>query len=367
MAIDRKLAGAARVIQTSGAMRRPQAGAAGRELRDLPILITGAAGFIGFHVAGLLLDRGEQVVGIDDLNGYYSPGLKTDRLAELARRHADAFRFVRVDFADHEALDEALRGADFDRIVHLGAQAGVRHSMSDPRAYVRANVLGHLNVLEVARARTVAHMVYASSSSVYGDDAAIPFSVEARVDRPISFYAATKRSDELISESYAHLYRVPLTGLRFFTVYGPWGRPDMAVWLFTDAIMARRPIRVFNRGEVSRDFTYIDDVAAAIVSCLDAPPRDDGAAKPGGGVSPHAVYNLGAGHPEPIDRLIDVIEQACGRKALRVLAPAQPGDAGATFADIAETTRDFGFRPATTIEVGVGRFVDWRRRYRPDA
>ena len=257
-----------------------------------------------------------------------------------------------------------LRGVDIDRIVHLGAQAGVRYSIDNPRAYVRANLAGHLNVLELARARGVDHMVYASSSSVYGGNKRMPFRVGDPVDHPVSLYAATKKADELMSETYSHLYRVPATGLRFFTVYGPWGRPDMAAWLFTDAILAGRPIQVFNEGRMQRDFTYIDDIVAGVVAALDHPPVDDGADKPGGSVAPHAIYNIGNNAPEQLGRLIDVIEAACGRPAIRDLKPMQPGDVPATYADIADIARDLGFAPTTSIDEGIPRFVDWYRRYR---
>jgi UDP-glucuronate 4-epimerase len=326
-------------------------------------LVTGVAGFIGFHVADRLAARGERVVGVDDLNPYYDPALKRARLAELAARHGDRVRFIAVDFADEAALRGALEGEAFDRIVHLGAQAGVRYSIEHPHAYARANLVGHLTMLELARARGCAHMVYASSSSVYGGNTSLPFRVGDPVDHPVSLYAATKRADELMSESYAHLYRLPLTGLRFFTVYGPWGRPDMAIWLFTEAVLAGRPIRVFNNGRMQRDFTYVDDAVAGVLAALDRAPSDDGAAKPGGSVAPHAIYNLGNNRAEPLGRLIDLIEQASGRTAIRDLQPMQPGDVPATYADIADAARDLGFAPATTIEVGVPRFVDWYRSY----
>lgn len=327
------------------------------------VLVTGAAGFIGFHVARALAARGDEVVGIDNLDPYYAVQLKRDRLAALAADTDRQARFTACDFTDHAALDAALAGVEFDRIVHLGAQAGVRHSIDHPRAYARANLLGHLNILEVARTRRVEHLVYASSSSVYGDGAEGARSAEAPADRPVSLYAATKRSDELMGESYAHLYRLPQTGLRFFTVYGPWGRPDMAVWLFTDAILNGRPIKVFNNGAMRRDFTYIDDIVAGVVAALDHAPVDDGTVKAGGSVSPHAIYNLGRGRPEPLGHLIAAIEQACGREAIRELRPMQPGDVTQTFADIAPIMRDLGYAPMTGIDAGVPRFVDWYRRY----
>ena len=327
------------------------------------ILVTGVAGFIGFHVADRLAARGDRVVGIDDLNAYYDPALKRARLAELAARHGDAIRFVEADFADEAGLRRALDGDAFDRIVHLGAQAGVRYSIEHPHAYARANLIGHLTMLELARSRNGVHMVYASSSSVYGGNTSLPFRVGDPVDHPVSLYAATKRADELMSESYAHLYRLPLTGLRFFTVYGPWGRPDMAIWLFTEAVLAGRPIRVFNEGRMQRDFTYIDDAVTGVVAALDRAPLDDGMVKPGGSRSPHAIYNIGNNRAEPLGRLIDLIERASGRTAIRDLQPMQPGDVPATFADIADAARDLGFTPTTGLDAGVPRFVDWYRRY----
>ena len=261
------------------------------------VLVTGAAGFIGAAIAKALLARGDQVLGIDNLNDYYDPALKRARLAGLA---GPGFTFHPYDFA----LEMPLAGERFDRIIHLGAQPGVRYSLENPRAYVQSNLVGHLNLLELARSAQVP-MVYASSSSVYGNNAKMPFSVEDRVDHPVSLYAATKKADELMSETYAHLYRIPLTGLRFFTVYGPWGRPDMAPWLFTKAILAGEPIKVFNHGKMSRDFTYIDDIVAGVIACSDNPPADDGVAKPGGSVAPHSIYNIGNNQPgrtHPIHR-----------------------------------------------------------------
>ena len=327
-------------------------------------LVTGAAGFIGSHVARVLLARGDSVIGIDNLNPYYDPRLKEDRLAELSKLGPGAFQFLRVDFSDHEALDRALADASFDRIVHLGAQAGVRHSIENPRAYVSANLAGHLNMLELARQRRTSHFVYASSSSVYGGNESLPFSVDDRVDHPISLYAATKRADELMSESYAHLYRIPMTGLRFFTVYGPWGRPDMALWIFTRKILADEPITLFNQGRMRRDFTYIDDIVAGVIACHDNPPADDGAVKAGGSRGPHRIYNIGNDRAEALTRLVALIETACGREARVELLPMQPGDVPETLADIGAIRRDMGFAPTTTIDAGVPRFVDWYLAYR---
>lgn len=327
------------------------------------IIVTGAAGFIGMHVAQHLLLRGERVIGIDNLNDYYDVRLKHARLADIDRIAGGRFEFLQLDFADHAALDATLEGKAFDRIVHLGAQAGVRYSIDNPRAYVHSNIAGHLNMLELARHRGVAHMVYASSSSIYGGDATLPFKVDDRADRPLSLYAATKRADELMSDTYAHLYRTPLTGLRFFTVYGPWGRPDMAMWLFTSAILEGRPIKVFNGGDMRRDFTYIDDIVAGIIACLDNPPADDGNVKAGGSMSPHRLYNIGNHKSEELGRLIDLVEQACGTPACRQMMPIQPGDMKDTFADITAISRDLGYAPTTSIEQGVPAFVDWYRRY----
>ena len=326
-------------------------------------LVTGAAGFIGMHVAERLLARGDRVVGIDVVNHYYDPRLKRDRLARLAQRFGDAFTFLRVDFADMKVLNEALTPHMFARIVHLGAQAGVRYSIENPHAYVQSNLVGHLNLLEVARHRKVEHLVYASSSSVYGGNTKLPFSVDDRVDHPLSLYAATKKADELMSETYANLYRLPQTGLRFFTVYGPWGRPDMAMWIFAKAIFAGEPIPVFNNGDMERDFTYIDDIVSGVVACHDNPPLDDGQEKAGGSIAPHRLYNIGNNNSEHLGRMIGLLEQACGRPAIRNNLPMQPGDVSRTYADIDAIRRDLGFEPTTAIDVGVPRFVEWYRGY----
>ncbi|MBH9538461.1 SDR family NAD(P)-dependent oxidoreductase [Novosphingopyxis sp. YJ-S2-01] len=326
------------------------------------VLVTGAAGFIGFSTARRLLDRGDSVIGIDSVNAYYDPSLKRARLAELEKT-SDSFSFEQVDFADHEALDAALEGKTFDRIVHLGAQAGVRHSIEHPRDYLTSNLAGHLNLLEVARHRQSEHMVYASSSSVYGGNDSLPFRVEDRVDQPLSLYAATKKADELMSETYAHLYRLPLTGLRFFTVYGPWGRPDMAMWLFAKAIMEDRPIDVFGEGRMRRDFTYIDDIVSGIVACLDNPPADDGEEKAGGSVSPHRLYNIGNNRSEDLGHMIELIEREIGKPAKRNLLPMQPGDVRDSFADISAIQNDLGFAPTTSIDEGIPRFISWYKNY----
>lgn len=326
-------------------------------------LVTGAAGFIGYHVARRLLERGDRVIGIDNLNPHYDPRLKEDRLAELEKLNGGAFSFHKIDFADHQALERSLDPLEFDTIVHLGAQAGVRHSIENPHAYVSANLVGHLNLLELARRRRSSHFVYASSSSVYGGNETLPFRVEDRVDHPVSLYAATKKADELMSEAYAHLYRIPTTGLRYFTVYGPWGRPDMAMWIFTRKILAGEPIEVFNHGRMRRDFTYIDDIVAGTVACLDDPPPDDGTAKAGGSIAPHRIYNIGNSRSEDLLRMIALIEEACATRARVELLPMQPGDVAETFADISAIERDLGFRPTTSIESGVPRFVKWYRDY----
>jgi len=325
------------------------------------VLVTGAAGFIGFHVSARLLARGDAVIGLDNVNDYYSTKLKRDRLAELARN--DGFRFIEADFADRAALAEALEGAEFDRVVHLGAQAGVRYSIENPYAYVQSNLVGHLNMLEVARHRRSGNFVYASSSSVYGGNDTLPFRVEDRVDHPLSLYAATKKADELISETYAHLYRLPQTGLRFFTVYGPWGRPDMAMWLFAKAIFAGEPIDVFGEGNMRRDFTYIDDIVTGVVACLDNPAPDDGEEKAGGSRAPHRLYNIGNHRSEELTHMIGLLEEACGRKAEKRLLPMQPGDVRDTYADISAIQRDLGFQPTTTIAEGIPRFIAWFRDY----
>ena len=327
------------------------------------VLVTGAAGFIGFALAQRLLARGDVVIGVDSLNDYYQVSLKQDRVAALVAAGGNRFAFHHLDFADMAALERALEGSEIDRIVHLGAQAGVRYSIENPQAYVSSNLAGHVNLLELARHRAVEHMVYASSSSVYGGNTKLPFAVEDRTDHPVSLYAATKRADELMSETYAHLFRLPLTGLRFFTVYGPWGRPDMMMWNFTRRILAGEPIPVFNHGDMYRDFTYIDDIIAGVVACLDSPPADDGAEKAGGSVKPHALYNIGNNRSEPLMKVIGLLEEACGKKAEMELLPMQPGDVHKTYADITAISRDLGYAPTTSIEAGVPAFVEWYRGY----
>jgi UDP-glucuronate 4-epimerase len=329
----------------------------------MSVLVTGAAGFIGAATSRALLERGDDVVGIDSLNDYYDPKLKQARLKNLQQQFGNRFRFEKVDFADAEALKSVTDTIDIDGIVHLGAQAGVRYSIENPQAYVRSNLVGHCNMLELARHRQARHMVYASSSSVYGSNKSLPFRVEDRVDHPLSLYAATKKADELLSESYASLYRLPLTGLRFFTVYGPWGRPDMAMWIFVKALYAGEPLPLFNGGEMRRDFTYIDDIVSGVIACLDGPPADDREAKAGGSTSPHAIYNIGNNRSEDLMRVVQLLEQETGRKALLDPKPMQVGDVRETFADISAIERDHGFQPRTSIDEGVPRFVKWYRDY----
>ncbi len=329
----------------------------------MTILVTGAAGFIGMHLTEAFLDAGERVVGIDNMNDYYDPTLKQARLDRLLSR--DGFTFETLDIADRDGIAALAQSyTDIDRIVHLAAQAGVRYSLTNPHAYVEANVLGHLNILELARTLTaegrLKHLVYASSSSVYGGNTKVPFSVEDPVDNPISLYAATKRSDELMGHSYAHLYRIPSTGLRFFTVYGPWGRPDMAAYIFTSKMLAGEKIPVFNNGDMSRDFTYVADIVSGIRAVLAAPPEDDGSA------APHRVYNIGNNTPEPLMRLISVLEDALGVKANIDFHPMQPGDVQSTYADIDAISQDVGYKPTTPIDVGIPAFVEWYKEFHGD-
>ena len=325
---------------------------------DMTILVTGAAGFIGYHVAEALMARGERVVGFDDVNPYYDVALKEARLRRLEEN--PAFRFERRDIASPGAFAEVLSAnLSIDRVVHLAAQAGVRHSLTHPEVYVQTNLIGHFNVLEACRRRGgVRHLVYASSSSVYGGNTKLPFSIDDMVDKPVSLYAATKAADELMTHCYSHLYRLPATGLRFFTVYGPWGRPDMSAYIFTKAIFEGKPIRVFNHGDMKRDFTYIDDIVAGVLAALDRPPVGEGA-----GGAPHRRYNLGNHRAEPLLRFIQVIERATNHRAVLEFADMQPGDVRETFADIAASERDLGFAPRTAIDQGIPRFVGWYRQH----
>jgi UDP-glucuronate 4-epimerase len=322
----------------------------------MAVLVTGAAGFIGYHTARALLARGEEVVGLDNLNAYYDPSLKQARLAQLT--HA-GFRFLESDLADRPRIEALISEQPaIDRVVHLAAQAGVRYSLIDPYIYIQSNVMGPVVLLEACRKlASLRHFVYASSSSVYGGNAKLPFSIADKTDSPVSLYGATKKADELILNAYAHLYRIPATGLRFFTVYGPWGRPDMAAYLFTKAIFAGQPIKLFNRGDMRRDFTYIDDIVAGVLAALDRPPSDNGTDPP------HRIYNLGNHRAEDLRRFIATIERATNRQAIIEEAPMQPGDVHETFADIEDSRRDLGFDPKTPIDVGIPRFVSWYREY----
>jgi UDP-glucuronate 4-epimerase len=322
-------------------------------------LVTGVAGFIGMATAKALLTRGERVIGIDNLNDYYEVALKRERLAELTPFGA-AFEFIEADIADTTAVNALFAAHGIRRVIHLAAQAGVRYSLENPHAYVQSNVVGHLNILEAVRhSDTVEHSVYASSSSVYGANEEQPFSEADRVDQPVSLYAATKRADELMSRSYAHLYNLSLVGLRFFTVYGPSGRPDMAPWLFTSAILKGEPIKVFNHGEMRRDFTYIDDIVAGVIAAADMAPL------PGEGAERHRLYNIGNNKPERLMDFIAAIEDAAGRKAEKIMLPMQPGDVHETYANIDRISADLGFAPTTSLAEGIPQFVDWfKRRHR---
>lgn len=324
-------------------------------MSDQTILVTGAAGFIGFHVARRLLADGCTVVGLDNLNDYYDPALKKSRLDLL--RGERRFSFQQTDLADRAAMARLFAGQRFARVVHLAAQAGVRYSIDHPHAYADANLEGFVNVLEGCRHHGCGHLVYASSSSVYGANTKQPFSVEDKTDHPVSLYAATKKANEVIAHSYSHLYRLPVTGLRFFTIYGPWGRPDMAYFLFTKAILAGTPIKLFNHGKMRRDFTYVDDVTSAIMRLIDQAPPDAGQAAG----APARIYNVGNNHPEELTHVVAVLERELGRAAVREMLPMQPGDVTETFADVTELMRDTGFRPQTSIEDGLRNFVAWYR------
>jgi UDP-glucuronate 4-epimerase len=332
----------------------------------MPTLVTGTAGFIGYHVAERLLQRGDDVVGLDIVNDYYDVGLKEARLARLSRH--PRYRHERVDLADGSELARVFGEARPHRVIHLAAQAGVRYSLTHPSAYVQSNLVGFANVLEGCRHHGVEHLTYASSSSVYGANTTMPFSVHQNVDHPLSLYAASKKANEAMAHTYAHLYGLPTTGLRFFTVYGPWGRPDMAYFLFAKAIVEGRPIDVFNHGRMRRDFTYVDDVVEGVVRVSDRPaapdPEWDGAAPdPSSSRAPWRLYNIGNHTPVELMRLIELIERALGKTAVKNYLPMQPGDVPATFADVDDLVRDVGFAPSTPIEEGVTRFVDWFRRF----
>ena len=332
----------------------------------MKVLVTGAAGFIGSHAATALLARGDSVVGLDNLNDYYDVNLKLARLESLKRQRK--FSFAKLDLADRVGVPELFARERFDRVVHLGAQAGVRYSLENPLAYVDSNLVGTTNILEGCRHHGVAHLVYASTSSVYGANTKMPFSVHQNVDHPLSFYAATKKANELMAHTYSSLYRLPTTGLRFFTVYGPWGRPDMALFLFTKNILAGKPIDVFNRGHHQRDFTYVDDIVAGIVGALDRVAAPDPAwngddPDPATSQAPFRLYNIGNNRPVELMRYIELVEACLGKKAEMNLLPLQVGDVPATWADIDDLSRDVGYKPATPVEVGIERFVEWYLKY----
>ena len=330
------------------------------------VLITGAAGFIGSHLAQQLLSRGDTVVGLDNLNDYYSVELKTARLARLEGQ--PGFTFAHLDLAARAGMEALFAAQGFDRVVNLAAQAGVRYSLTNPHAYVESNIVGFTNILEGCRHHEVGHLVYASSSSVYGANTSMPFGVHDNVDHPLSLYAASKKANELMAHTYSHLYGLPTTGLRFFTVYGPWGRPDMALFLFTKAILEGKPIDVFNHGRMRRDFTYVDDIVEGVVRVMDrvAEPNRDwsgDAPDPGTSRAPYRLYNIGNNQPVELMHMIATLEECLGKTAEKNMLPMQPGDVPATYADVDDLVRDVGFKPATPIEVGVRRFVDWYRSY----
>jgi UDP-glucuronate 4-epimerase len=332
----------------------------------MKVLVTGAAGFIGFHLSQRLLKRGDEVVGLDNLNDYYDVNLKYARLAQIENQ--PNFRLVKMDLADREGIADLFRAEGFDRVVNLAAQAGVRYSLVNPHAYIDSNLQGFINILEGCRHTKVEHLVYASSSSVYGANTSMPFSVHDNVDHPLSLYAASKKANELMAHTYSHLYGMPTTGLRFFTVYGPWGRPDMALFLFARALLAGEPIDVFNYGKMRRDFTYIDDIVEGVVRTLDhiatSNPQWDGATPdPGTSAAPYRLYNIGNNNPVELMYLIEVLEKKLGVTAQKNMLPLQPGDVPATYADVDALNTDVGFKPATPIEVGVERFVAWYREF----
>jgi len=330
------------------------------------VLLTGAAGFIGFHVAQRLLSGGRKVLGVDSLNDYYDPKLKQARLNILGN-HRD-FTFVKLDLADRAESKSLFEQQRPSVVIHLAAQAGVRHSLQHPHAYVDANLEGFTNVLEGCRRNGCKHLVFASSSSVYGANKKLPFSVQDNVDHPINLYAASKKANELMAHAYSHLYGIPATGLRFFTVYGPWGRPDMAMFIFARAILAGEPIKLFNHGRMRRDFTFVDDVSQAIVRLIDRPPQrcpewDANHPDPSSSSAPWKIYNIGNNHPEDLMQVVELLEKEFGRTAIKEMLPMQPGDVEATYADVADLERDIGFRPATSIEDGIASFAKWYREY----
>jgi len=327
----------------------------------MEFLVTGAAGFIGMHVAARLLQGGHNVTGVDNLSDYYDVRLKQARLNVLQLK--PNFRFLKMDVADSEKVHALFEDGKFERVIHLSAQAGVRYSLENPHAYIQSNIVGFTNILEACRRFPVKHLVYASSSSVYGANKKLPFSVRDNVDHPISLYAASKKANELMAHAYSHLFQIPTTGLRFFTVYGPWGRPDMAIFSFTKAILEGKAIDVFNHGKMQRDFTYIDDIVEGVLLVADRPPvpGGEGSASP----APYKLYNIGNHQPVELMKVIEVLEKCLGKSARKNMLPMQPGDVPATFADVDDLMRDTGFRPATSIEVGVERFVRWYQSYYP--
>jgi UDP-glucuronate 4-epimerase len=332
----------------------------------MKVLVTGTAGFIGFHLARRLLARGDEVVGVDNLNDYYEVTLKTDRLRQL--EGVEGFRFYKAALEDDGAMQRIFADERPQRVVNLAAQAGVRYSIQNPRAYVDSNLVGFLNILEGCRHGGVEHLVFASSSSVYGANTTMPFSVHQNVDHPLSLYAATKKANELMAHTYSHLYRLPVTGLRFFTVYGPWGRPDMALFLFTRAILEGKPLEVFNEGKMQRDFTFIDDIVEGVIRVLDRLPEPDAAwnsasPDPASSAAPYRLYNIGNHQPVELMDFIRILERQLGRQAVLNFLPMQPGDVPATFADVSDLVDDVGFQPSTPIETGIARFVEWYRSY----
>ena len=335
-------------------------------MTDGPILVTGAAGFIGFHVARRLLSEGQDVVGLDNMNAYYDPALKEARRSELAK--SGRINFVTLDLADRAATAALFKQYRFPYVVHLAAQAGVRHSLTDPFAYIDANLTGFTTILEGCRHNGCRHLLYASSSSVYGSNTTMPFSVHDNVDHPLSLYGASKKANELMAHAYAHLFGLPATGLRFFTVYGPWGRPDMAMWIFAKAILAGKPIKLFNNGNMRRDFTYVDDVVESVVRLIDRPAAADrkfssASPDPGSSSAPWRVYNIGNNKSVELLEVVRLLEETIGKKAKRELLPMQPGDVPATYADVDDLMREVSFRPATPIAEGIARFIGWYRAY----
>ncbi len=339
------------------------------KLKYQKVLVTGAAGFIGFHLAKRLLDDSCQVVGVDNVNPYYDVTLKEARLRELKKERN--FTFIKLDLAERKQLQDLFTQTGFDVVVNLAAQAGVRYSLENPHAYVNSNLVGFVNLLECCRHHAVRHLVFASSSSVYGANTAMPFSVHHNVDHPVSLYAATKKANELMAHTYSHLYRLPCTGLRFFTVYGPWGRPDMALFLFTRAILQNKPIQVFNHGKMQRDFTYIDDIIEGVVRVMSRLPEANpdwsgDAPDPGTSSAPYKIYNIGNNNPVELIKFIEVIEAALGKQATKQFMDLQPGDVVATYANVDDLMQDVGFKPATPIEDGVARFVEWYKQFYGD-